>query len=65
MTIASFIDEDMQPLAIDIPVFTISVIIGKSISTHCFMKLVSNVSREHDFDSELIIICLTLSTDAG
>ena len=63
VTIAFFIDEGMQPLAIDI--FTISVIIGESISTHCFSKLVGTGSSEHDFDGEFIIIFLTSSTDAG
>ena len=63
MTIASFIDEGMQALAIDI--FPLSVIIGESISTHCFRKSVGNGSSEHDFDGEFIIICLTSSTDAS
>ena len=56
MTIASFIDEGMQPLVIDI--FTISVIIGESISTHCISKLVGNGSSEHDFDGEFVIFVI-------
>ena len=52
-------------VAIESDRFTISVITGSSISKHCFNSHVGVGSRLHDFEDELMIIHLTVSSETG